>query len=80
MVYNSLNSSLPRSCTGLVYVHLTDDERYHIYEAQVEGLTLTDIARGMGLLAGRRPPIPSLRMCPLMMPCGFVLRRCNRMT
>lgn len=32
----------------MAYIHLTDDERYHIYEAKVEGQTLTEIAHGMG--------------------------------
>lgn len=30
------------------YVHLTDDDRYHIYEGRVEGLTVTEIARQLG--------------------------------
>lgn len=30
------------------YAHLTDDERYHIYEHHVEGLTVTEIGRRVG--------------------------------
>lgn len=32
----------------MAYSHLTDDERYHIYEAQVDGLSVTETARRIG--------------------------------
>lgn len=32
----------------MAYSHLTDDERYHIYEAQVDGLSVTETAQRIG--------------------------------
>lgn len=32
----------------MAYIHLTGDERYHIYEHSVEGCTVTEIARRLG--------------------------------
>jgi transposase, IS30 family len=32
----------------MAYIHLTGDERYHIYEHKVEGCSVTEIARRVG--------------------------------